>query len=105
MAEDKRLYRVSYVNRDKVYELYCEQVYTADMWGFIALEGFVFGSKTDVLIDPAEEKLKQQFEGVERSFVPLQAIIQIDQVEKRGIPRVTDAKGTVTAFPTLMSRD
>jgi len=105
MAEDKRLYRVSYVNRDKVYELYCEQVYTADMWGFIVLEGFVFGSKTDVLIDPSEEKLKQQFEGVERSFVPLQAIIQIDQVEKRGTPRVSDAKGTVTAFPTLMSRD
>jgi len=104
MAEGKHIYRVTYVNRDKVYELFCEKVYSADMWGFIVLEDFVFGSKTDVLIDPAEEKLKQQFDGVERSFVPLQAIIQIDQVEKRGTPRISDAKGTVTAFPTLLSK-
>ncbi|NRP58400.1 hypothetical protein XMA127_002323 [Marinobacterium sp. xm-a-127] len=35
MADAKRLYRVTYINKDKVYELYVEQVYSADMWGFL----------------------------------------------------------------------
>ena len=56
------------------------------------------------MIDPAEERLRQQFDGVERSFVPLQAIIQIDEVEKRGTAKISEAAGTVTAFPALQKR-
>ncbi len=105
MADAQRLYRVTYINKDKVYELYVEQVYSADMWGFVALEGFVFGSHTEMLIDPAEDRLQQEFSGVKRSFVPMQAIIQIDEVEQRGKARITDAEGTVTAFPVMPSRN
>jgi len=104
MPKDKRLYRVSYTNRDKVYELYVEQVYSADMWGFVVLEGFVFGSQTEMLIDPAEERLQQEFSGVKRSFVPMQAIVQIDEVDVRGKARITDAPTTVAAFPTKPPR-
>ena len=101
MAKEKRLYRVVYVNKDKVYELFVEQVYSADLWGFVVLEGFVFGSHTEMLIDPAEDRLRSEFEGVKRSFVPMQAIIQIDEVEKRGKVRISEAEGTVTAFPVI----
>lgn len=104
MSSEQRIYRVAYVYKDKVYELFVENVYNADLWGFIVLEGFIFGSKTELVIDPAEERLRQQFEGVERSFVPLQAIIQIDEVEKRGTPKISEAAGTVTAFPVLQKR-
>ncbi len=71
------------------------------MWGFIQLEGFVFGSKSDLLVDPSEEKLKQQFAEVERSYIPMQAIIRIDEVKKEGVAKITEAKGTVTAFPVM----
>ncbi|NRP58399.1 hypothetical protein XMA127_002322 [Marinobacterium sp. xm-a-127] len=64
----------------------------------------MFGSHTEMLIDPAEDRLQQEFAGVKRSFVPMQAIIQIDEVEKRGKARITDAEGTVTAFPVMPSR-
>ena len=104
MSKEQRIYRVTYVHKDKVYELFVESVYNADLWGFIVLEGFVFGSKTELVIDPAEERLRQQFDGVERSFVPLQAIIQIDEVEKRGTAKISEAAGTVTAFPALQKR-
>ncbi len=104
MSNEKRIYRVSYVHKDKVYELFVENVYSADLWGFVVLEGFIFGSKTELVIDPAEDKLRQQFEGVKRSFVPMQAVIQIDEVEKRGTARISDAEGTVTAFPMLQKR-
>lgn len=104
MSKAKPLYRVVYVHRDKVYDLYVENVYNADLWGFVVLEGFVFGSNTELVIDPSEEKLRQQFEGVKRSFVPMQAVIQIDEVEKRGTARISDAEGTVTAFPVMQKR-
>lgn len=104
MSKDNRLYRVSYVNRDKIYELYVHQVYSADMWGFVVLEDFAFGHHTDILIDPSEDRLKQEFSGVKRSFVPMQAIIQIDEVEARGKAKITDAKGVVASFPTQPPR-
>lgn len=104
MAKENRIYRVSYVHKDKVYELFVESVYNADLWGFVVLEGFIFGSQTELVIDPSEDKLRQQFAGVARSFVPMQAIIQIDEVDKRGVAKISDADGTVTAFPMLHKR-
>ena len=39
--------------------------------------------KKQVVVDPTEEKLKSEFTGVKRSFIPMQAIIRIDEVEKK----------------------
>lgn len=99
MAADDRIYRVLFVNQDKVYELYARHVFQSEMWGFLEIEEFVFGSRSELLVDPGEEKLKQEFSGVKRSYVPIQAIVRIDEVDNEGIAKVSDAKGTVTAFP------
>ena len=99
MASDDRIYRVTFVNQDKVYELYVIHVYQSDLWGFLEVEEFVFGSRSELLVDPGEEKLKQEFTGVKRSYIPMQAIVRIDEVVNEGIAKISDAKGTVTAFP------
>ncbi len=99
MASDDRIYRVIFVNQDQVYELYVKHVYQSEMWGFLEIEAFVFGNRSELLVDPGEEKLKAQFAGVKRSYIPLQAVIRIDQVEREGVAKVSDAKGTITAFP------
>lgn len=99
MAKPTPIYRVSFINQDKVYEVFVEHVYQSDLWGFIQLEGFSFGNRSELLVDPGEEKLKQQFSDVVRSYIPMQAIIRIDEVEKMGVAKVTDAKGNVTPFP------
>lgn len=99
MASDDRIYRVTFVNQDKVYELYAKHVYQSEMWGFLEVEEFVFGSRSELLVDPGEEKLKQEFAGVKRSYIPMQAIVRIDEVDNEGIAKISDAKGTVTAFP------
>jgi len=101
MAADDRIYRVSFVNQDKVYELYVRHVYQSEVWGFIELEGFVFGSRTELLVDPGEEKLKQQFAEVKRSFVPIQAVIRIDEVQQEGVAKIMDVKGSVAQFPVM----
>ncbi len=99
MANDERLYRVSFVNQDKVYEVYVRHVYQSDMWGFIQLEEFVFGNRSDLLVDPSEDKLKQEFADVNTCYVPMQAIIRIDEVKREGVAKISDAKGNITAFP------
>ncbi len=43
---------------------------------------------------------KNEFSGVKRSYIPLQAIIRIDEVDKEGSGKVSDAQGgNVASFP------
>ena len=99
--EDSKLFKVSYINQDKVYELFAKQVYESDMYGFLVIEDVVFGSQSDVVIDPSEEKLKAEFDSVKRSFIPFHNVIRIDEVEKQGMCKIKDHKvgGNVSAFP------
>lgn len=99
MASNERIYRVIFINQDQVYEIYARNVYQSDLWGFLAVEEFVFGNRSELLVDPSEEKLKQQFDGVKCSYIPVQAVIRIDEVENEGVAKITEAKGAVMPFP------
>jgi len=46
----------------------------------VEVEELVFGEKSAVVVDPAEERLKAEFAGVKRSYIPMHAIIRIDEV-------------------------
>ncbi len=85
---EKHIYKIVFINREEVYELYAESIYQGDMYGFVIVEGFVFGEKSAIVVDPSEEKLRAEFEGVKRSFIPMHEIIRIDQVEKRGNAKI-----------------
>jgi hypothetical protein len=96
------VYKVIFQNGNQVFEVFARQIYQSDMWGFIEIEEFLFGERSQIVVDPGEEKLKHEFNGVKRSYIPLQAIIRIDEVEKEGAARVSDSKpgvGNITAFP------
>lgn len=98
------LYRVSFVQQGQVYEVYAREVSHAAMMGFVEVGKLVFGEKSQVLVDPVEEKLKTEFEGVERFFVPVHQVVRIDQVNRRGTARITEARGDsgkVTALPVF----
>ncbi|MCK4492964.1 MAG: DUF1820 family protein [Methylococcales bacterium] len=85
------IYKVMFFNRDEIYEIYARNVYEGDMYGFIIIEEFVFGEKSALLIDPSEEKLRNEFENVHRTFIPIHEIIRIDQVKKRGSAKISSA--------------
>ncbi len=96
------VYKVIFQNGNQVFEVFARQIYQSDMWGFIEVEEFVFGERSQILVDPSEEKLKHEFNGVNRSYIPLQAIIRIDEVDKEGSVRVSDLatnEGNVANFP------
>ncbi|MGQ7846302.1 DUF1820 family protein [Granulosicoccus sp. 3-233] len=100
MTEDKVLYRVRFISQDKVYEIYAREVYQGDLYGFVVIEQLVFDTNKTVVVDPGEEKLKTEFEGVTQTIIPMHSIIRIDEVEKRGTAKVVELKGNVTQFPS-----
>jgi len=94
------IYKIIFVNQGQVYEVYARYVYQSDLMGFIEIEEFVFGEKSQLIVDPAEEKLKTEFSEVKRSFIPMHSIVRIDEVEKEGVCKVSDARGSnVMTFP------
>lgn len=97
----KLAYKVIFINQGQVYEIYAKHVTQSGMLGFIEVEGLFFGEKSEVVIDPTEERLKNEFSGVERTYIPMNAIIRIDEVEKRGVNRMTaiSKSENITPFP------
>lgn len=95
------VYKVIFQNGSQIVEVFARQIYQSDMWGFIEIEEFVFGERSQVLVDPSEEKLKSEFAGVKRSYIPLQSVIRIDEVDKEGTGKISEGKprGNVAAFP------
>ncbi len=96
------MFKVIFYNQNQVFEVYARAIYQSEMYGFVEVEEFVFGERSQLLVDPSEEKLKNEFAHVKRSYVPLHSIIRIDEVEKEGLAKVVDAKGQdkVTQFPS-----
>lgn len=96
------LFRVVFVNEDKLFEVYARSVGQSGLFGFIEIEELVFGEASGMLVDPSEEKLKSEFKGVKRTYVPMHSVIRIDEVEERGESKVRDmepSSGNVRSFP------
>ena len=96
-----RIFRIAFHNQGKVYRLHAEQVSQSDLYGFVEISGLLFDEHTSVVIDPAEERLKDEFSGTSRILVPMHAVIRIDEVEKRGQNMIFDVgdRGNITPFP------
>lgn len=105
MAEEQPLYRVMFIQNDQMYELYSRYLSEESLMGFIEIEELIFGeTRSDVLVDPAEEKLRAEFKGVKRCYIPLHTILRIDEVVKEGTARVVpgvspDKKNNVSHLP------
>lgn len=102
MPRAKPIYKITFHNRGKLYELHARRVGSGGMLGFVEVEGLMFGAAgSGVLVDPSEERLKAEFAGVKRTYIPLQSIVRIDEVEKEGSNKISVlAEGeNVTPFP------
>ncbi len=97
---NKTVYRIFFTSQGKAYEIYAQQVSQADLYGFIAIEGILFGEKSTLLLDPAEEGLKNEFYGVKRLLVPFHNIGRIDEVDKEGRGKVVALAGNGETKPS-----
>jgi len=88
------VFKVVFYNQGQVYEIFARQIFQSDLMGFIEVEEFVFGERSQLIVEPAEEKLKGEFANVKRSFIPMHSVVRIDEVDKEGQVRVSDIKSS-----------
>ena len=97
------IFRIVFINQGKVYEIYARKVSHGDLFGFIEVEELVFGERSSVVLDPTEERIKSEFAGVKRSFLPLHAVVRIDEVKKQGVSKISALEGgNVAQFPVSL---
>ena len=103
MPSKKKLYKITFSNQGKLYELYANEVSNSNLLGFIEIESLVFGEKTSLVVDSSEEKIKIEFEGVKRTYVPMHSVLRIDEVDEQGVSKVSKAEGgNVTQMPNTV---
>ena len=98
----KPLYKVTFFNAGKVYELYAHHIGSSNLWGFTEVGELVFDVHDGVVIDPTEERLRDEFGNTRVLHLPMQSIVRIEEVERKGQSAIRDAttgEKVVTPFP------
>lgn len=94
------IYKVVFLNQGQIYEIYARSVGHGSLFGFVEVEELIFGERTTVVVDPSEEKIKTEFKGVKRTYLPMHSIVRIDEVEKQGTCKISKVEGgNVAQFP------
>jgi len=96
------LYRVTFLSLGKVYTLYAKDVDSGRLWGFIEVSGLLFDVHEGVVIDPTEERLRDEFGNTKTLHLPIQTVMRVEEVEKKGQSAIRDAgsgERVVTPFP------
>ena len=98
----RTLYKVTFLNAGKIYEIYARQVASGALWGFTEVSDLVFDVYDGVVIDPTEERLRDEFGATQVLHLPMQSIVRIEEVERKGQSAIRDAstgEKVVTPFP------
>ena len=98
----KPLYKITFLNHGRVYELYARHVGSSALWGFTEVADLQFDVHDGLVVDPTEERLRDEFGGTKVLHLPMQSIVRIEEVEKKGQSAIRDAASgekVVTPFP------
>jgi len=97
--KSKSVYKIIFMQLGEVYEVFAKQIFQSDMYGFIEVGNYIFNKDKQLVVDPSSEKLKNEFSDVQRSYIPMNAIIRIDEVKETGEAKIKENKGQVSPFP------
>ncbi len=97
----KPTYKIIFLNHGKVYELYARNADSSGLMGFVAVRELIFSEPASLVIDPTEERLRDEFAGVKCLHIPMHSVVRIEEVEKTGacLIRDRDSGEKITQFP------
>ena len=97
------LFKVTFHNAGKVYEIYARRATaSAALPGFTEVSDLVFDAREGVVVDPTEERLREEFADTRALHIPLHAVIRVEEVERKGTSAIRDAatgERVVMQFP------
>jgi len=88
----RTLYKVIFLNHGKVYELFARSATASGLYGFVEVSDLVFDDADALVIDPTEERLREEFADVKVLHLPMHAVIRLEEVEKRGTCQIRDSE-------------
>lgn len=104
----QRLYKVVFTAQGKTVELYARRLASSSLWGFTEIADLVFAPPGEGrIVDPVEERLREEFRNTHVLHIPIHAIVRIEEVDRLGAMKVSDAPaggGTVMPFPVAPPR-
>lgn len=102
----KKLYKVTFLSQGKALELYARHVGSSTLWGFTEVGELVFEQNDGLVVDPTEERLRDEFKNTKMLHLPMQSIVRIEDVEKRGPLAIRDAASgeKIMPFPVAPPR-
>src|SRR5690606_41233319 len=78
------LYKVTFLNAGKVYELYARRVSASQLWGFTEVADLVFDVNEGMVVDPTEERLRDEFAHTRVLPLPMQGEVRVEEADRRG---------------------
>jgi hypothetical protein len=97
-----RLFKVTFLSQGKTYEVYARRVASSELWGFTEIGELVFDPPQEgAVIDPTEERLRDEFRDTTVLHLPMHAIVRVEEVARRGALAIRDAASgdKIMAFP------
>jgi hypothetical protein len=104
MPKSSRLYKVTFLAQGKSIELYARHVASSALWGFTEIGDLVFDPPGEgLVVDPTEERLREEFKDTRIVHLPIQTILRVEEVVKRGTPAIRDAASgdKIMPFPLV----
>ncbi|MDQ3269679.1 MAG: DUF1820 family protein [Pseudomonadota bacterium] len=98
----KSLYKITFLNAGRIYDLYAGRVVSGDIWGFVEVSELLFDVHDGIVVDPTEERLRDEFANTRVLHLPMQSVVRIEEVERKGPSAIRDAstgEKVVTPFP------
>jgi hypothetical protein len=96
------LYKISFLSAGRIYELYARRVTSSALWGFTEVADLVFDVNEGVVVDPVEERLRDEFADTRVLHLPIQSVLRVEEVDRKGPAAIRDAgngERVVTPFP------
>jgi hypothetical protein len=100
-SRDKSYYRVTFTSDNELYQVCARQVAASDLYGLIEIGEFIFPEST-LVYNPGEERLRREFEGIRRTWLPYHAIVRIDEMPDS---RATEVKIIPLEAPARRARE
>jgi hypothetical protein len=94
------LYKVTFLSQGKSIELYARHVGSSHLWGFTEIGELVFEPRGEgLVVDPIEERLREEFEDTTMLHVPMHAVVRVEEVTRRGALAIRDAQSGEKIMP------
>lgn len=77
----RKIYKVIFIDEDKAIQtIHASKLNPSSFLGLVEISDIIFLDQSELIISPDDGKLKSKFKNVERSYIPLNSIVRIDEV-------------------------